>query len=123
MAASDHLSGPQFMHVSDVGKLKSANDWGMTMEQSYAARHNPASPRQRAITESMAAEGWHPDKPLVVANGDTGHDGHHRYYAARDTGISQIPVHHTIFTVGESAPRQDRSHELPGLEDALRRMF
>lgn len=121
MTASDHL-GRQFMHIADVGRLKSANDWGMTLAESYSARYSPRNPRQAGIDQSMARDGWHEDKPLTVANGNTGHDGHHRYYAARAAGnIAMIPVQHVQFSTPAANPAT-RATQMTGMEDGLRSM-
>lgn len=110
----------QFMSIGDVGKLKSANDFGMTADESYRARYNPQHPKQQEMDKSVAAEGIH--KPLEVANGDTLHDGHHRYYSARAANHGQVPVKHVTFAVADSPQVSKYAHDLPGIEDALRNM-
>jgi hypothetical protein len=47
MAATDHLSGAQFMPIEKVGQMRSGNFPGMTVEEEYQARMRGEAPQRQ----------------------------------------------------------------------------
>jgi hypothetical protein len=103
MAASDHLSAAQFRPIEEIGAMPSQYG-NMTVEQAYQgperydemeqeyARnkgYNSAQEYQAALRDHVAEHGI--KNPLVYGSGGLG-NGHHRYFAARDLGMTHIPA-------------------------------
>ena len=105
MSADQHLSGPQFMPIHEIGRMESGDFPGFTMNQ-FA--HAPGKARRahdvvasynrqdyRELTESIRERGVH--DPLHIGAGENGPavwDGHHRYLSARRAGLTHLPVVH-----------------------------
>jgi hypothetical protein len=98
VAASDHLSGSQFPSVptEKVGRMKSG-DWRGTVEDAYqrqlAAKASGLGDwpvQQQELNEDIRANGI--TSPIDISPGHRKLlNGHHRYYAARETGLSEMP--------------------------------
>lgn len=98
MTARDNLSPDQFMHVADIGKMKSANmrdggsvsDWNDSYRASNAARYHPG------LDADVAANGVRIPLDVGIAHSDKHesvlYNGHHRYAAAVKAGHTHVPV-------------------------------
>lgn len=118
MAASDHLNPQQFMPTEELGHAESQyGPYGHRIsaaeaykdpqlrysnDEDWATQYHgvSAEEHQRALSESVAEDGV--KEPVVLgrnswtgepkSSGFTIYDGHHRYFAARDAGHTQVPV-------------------------------
>lgn len=99
MAASDHLSGAQFMSVRELGAYRSSDYPDKTMDQVTRMFGRQRLQSDRAmyghakLKSSIRNEGFHEDEPVEVdpVNKIYG-QGHHRYVAARSLRMKEIPV-------------------------------
>lgn len=81
----------KLMKTEDIGKLTSDLEPHLTVEQRY--RRKPRDETQARLDKAIAKQGWHPS-PVEVLNGERLTDGHHTYAAARERGVSHLPVRH-----------------------------
>lgn len=95
MSADADLSAGQFMPTEEVGYMASG-DWGGTVEHSYqrqvgakAAGYGDWPVQQQELNADIKANGIR--EPVERGSGNTLKNGHHRYYAARENGITSMP--------------------------------
>lgn len=98
MSASDHLSGLQFMPIGKVGNLISNDSsFGLQDHEGTKVRDVPfddiiagtSDEHYADLKASIAKEGIR--EPLEV-KGKRLMEGHHRFYAAKELGMSHVPV-------------------------------
>ena len=105
MSAQDNLNGQQFMNVADVGKLQShiyprltVDEWaaseGSSLEsygQSHASRWGYKD-EDDSLYAQVKEQGVR--EPLDISHDHMLMNGHHRYAAAKNAGLSKVPVRH-----------------------------
>ena len=105
MTASDHLSRAQFYPIEQIGGLKSQIP-GLSVEQSYyttptrwdeteqhyaqAKGYGSAHEYHEALKSHIREHGV--AVPVAFDRRGSLMNGHHRYYAARDLGLTHIPA-------------------------------
>lgn len=126
MSAQECMSGDQFMmHINDVGRAMSGDHEGRTMgdvaRDDYArwsmdqnSDRYAGTDRFEDLSSSVATNGVQKPLELGTATDRYGHaiglpvlrQGHHRFYAAFDEGVTHVPV--TISPAGANALRAAR---------------
>jgi hypothetical protein len=104
VSADEDLSAPQFeeyMTASQVGRLASGDYGGIRMSDAYDddyARWETdkatgyTDRRYWALVRDVSQNGFKEALEISPHDGGTVIDGHHRYFAALDTGTRWIPV-------------------------------
>ena len=81
------------MKTDDIGKLTSDLAPHQTVEQRHQSKPAHTAENQARLDAAITKRGWHPS-PVEVLNGERLTDGHHTYAAARDRGVTVLPVRH-----------------------------
>jgi ParB-like chromosome segregation protein Spo0J len=78
----------QFISTKEVGQMASG-DHGSSMEHAYQRFGKMGDEYQTGLDADVKANGI---KEPITMSGRTVTEGHHRYYAARNTGKRKMPV-------------------------------
>jgi hypothetical protein len=102
MSAADNLNKVQFMHIGDVGRLRSSNSPGKSVaewDNTYRSKQESEpgfSSDYSALDKDVEEHGI--TYPLTVNHNPDGSkvlgEGHHRYSAARRANQLTVPVVH-----------------------------
>lgn len=106
MAAADHLSGPQFMSVKELGSYQSSDYPDKTADQTHAHLRRAMNQvdfvnvRQHNLIRDVRDNGMQnpievdPESRMLV-------HGHHRFSAAKSLRMKEVPVKHKKYDAAD----------------------